>query len=136
MNVLQLSLESATDRLEESAAVSFVGEDPSGQFGILPGHARFMTPRSAGLCRYRRQAGDWRYLGTTGGILYCADGTLHIATRRFLTGDDPDRLSAELERQLAAEAEASRELRESLQQIEQGIVRRLWQLRRGEAGLP
>ena len=42
------------NRFEHIAGVtSFVGEDASGSFGILPGHGRMMTSLVVGLARFR-----------------------------------------------------------------------------------
>ena len=41
---------------------SFVAEDASGSFGLLPGHAWMMTALAAGLARFRVGEGEWHYL--------------------------------------------------------------------------
>ena len=49
--------------------VSFVGEDASGSFGILPGHARIMSILELGLARFRRADEPWQYLAMPGAVL-------------------------------------------------------------------
>ncbi len=59
---------------------SFVGEDASGSFGMLAGHARFMTALSFGLARFRRGRDAWQYLALPGAVLYFAEQRLWIGT--------------------------------------------------------
>lgn len=136
MNGMRLILASAADVRRIEAVESFVGEDASGQFGVLPGHARLMTPLAFGLARYRVAGGDWQYLATTGGVLDTDGEEIRIATRRFLIDADYATLSAALDAELAQESAAIQALHQSLQRIEEGVVRRLWELRRSPAGLP
>jgi F-type H+-transporting ATPase subunit epsilon len=49
----QLHLQSAIRYERIEAVTSFVGQDASGSFGILPGRAGFMTILSFGLARFR-----------------------------------------------------------------------------------
>lgn len=115
---------------------SFVGEDESGAFGLLPRHERFMTPLRFGLGRFRGGDGPWQYLATVGGIAYFAGGELSVSTRRFLVNPDYAAISAALDAELAEEQKQSQELRESLRHIEETMLRRLWQLRRGAGAAP
>ena len=74
--------------------MSFVGEDDSGSFGILPGHARMMTLLGFGLARFRVADQDWEYLAFPGALAYFVDDQLYFNTRRYLRGKDYERLSA------------------------------------------
>ena len=83
MNTFILHLQSATqyERIENVA--SFVGEDDSGSFGVLAGHARMMTSLVFGLARFRTPGADWEFLALPGALLYFVDNQLHINTRRL-----------------------------------------------------
>lgn len=134
MRTFTMHLQSATqyERIENVA--SFVGEDESGSFGIRARHERMMTVLTYGLARYRPQGDGWSYLAFPRGILYFADNTLYISTRRFLHDADYQRISADLMEQLLKEEEELRTIRESLHRLEQEMFRRLWQMgRRGAA---
>ncbi len=109
---------------------SFVGEDASGSFGILAGHARFITVLVVGLARLRVGSDDWRYLAMPGGTLYFDREVLTVTTRRYLVDADYNRISEVLERQLLAEEQTLRELRESLRHMEEQMLKRLWDLSR------
>lgn len=108
---------------------SFVGEDGSGSFGILPGHARMMTILVFGLSRFRRgDASPWQYLAMPGAVLYFADNRLSLASRHYLLDEDYERISQRLNDELLAEEEQLLELRESLRRMEDAMLKRMWEL--------
>lgn len=109
---------------------SFVGEDPSGAFGLLARHARFMTPLVYGLARFRGGGGEWRYLASVGGLVYFSGDELSLCTRRFLLDSDYTAIRAALTSRLAQEQQQTKALRDSLQRIESAMLQRLRQLQR------
>ena len=117
---------SAVTRIENVA--SFVGEDASGSFGLLPSHTRFMTCLELGLARFRRLDEGWQYLALPGAVLVFQDNVLNLITRRYFLDPDYDRITETLTRQVLAEEESLREVKKSLAQLEQEILRRLWKL--------
>jgi F-type H+-transporting ATPase subunit epsilon len=127
MNTFTLHLHSMTAAQTVPGVRSLVARDASGSFGIQAGHEDFMTALEFGLARYRC-ADDWRYLALPGGILRVAGGQVWLFTRRYLEDSDYRRLGAEIEAELRAEEAALRETRLSLQQMEQHLLRRLWEL--------
>lgn len=128
MSTFTLHLHSMTAARTVPGVRSLVARDASGSFGIQAGHEDFMTALEFGLALYRTGADDWQYLALPGGILRVAAGAVWLFTRRYLEDRDYRRLGGELERQLRAEEEALRETRLSLQQMEQHLLRRLWEL--------
>jgi F-type H+-transporting ATPase subunit epsilon len=135
MRTFRLSLCDATRRETFEEVISFVGEDASGSFGILAGHARLMTALLFGLARFRRADGHWRYLAFPGALLYFVNDELSISTRRYLLDDDYERISAALQEQLLAEEEGLSVMKESLHRMEEELLRRLWEMHRaGSAG--
>jgi F-type H+-transporting ATPase subunit epsilon len=133
MSGLDLRLESPA-RCERIADVaSFVGEDASGSFGILPGHEDLVTVLDFGLSRFRVGDRPWQYVAAPGAVLFLHDGELHFATRRYLLGDDYETMRASLQQQISAEEESLHAIKTSLRGLEQEMLRRLWELgRRGE----
>jgi F-type H+-transporting ATPase subunit epsilon len=128
--VIQLRDSARTERIE--AVATFVGEDGSGSFGILPGHARFMTALVVGLARFRVDEQPWQYLAVPGALLYFRDNVLTIITRHYLRGDDYTRIASALEEQLLTEEEQLRATKQSLHRMEEEILRRMWEMgRRG-----
>lgn len=127
---MTLELRHSTGSNRFDGVTSLVAEDASGSFGLLPGHGRLITALAAGITRFRAGDDQWHYLILPGGILYGTGTAVSICTRRYLYHTDfrqMDRLLAEL---LRADAEALGGIKESLQRLEQEMVRRLQQLER------
>jgi F-type H+-transporting ATPase subunit epsilon len=123
-----MTLSSAT-RVELVADVTqFVGEDASGQFGVLAHHARTATVLVYGLARYCVGEDDWRYLAVPGAVLYFVDNHLRISTRRFVHGGDFRKVSEALDQQLLAEEQALDEVKRNLRTLEQAMFQRLWRM--------
>jgi len=130
-----MNLHAATGSERFDRIRSFVGEDASGSFGILPGHERFMTSLLFGLARFADRQGEWRFLAMPGGLLYFTGNELTISTRQYLLDTDYDRISAALGEQLLADEENLREVKESLRRMEEEMLRRMWEMRRSGGGL-
>ena len=126
-----LHLQSAARHERIAGVVSFVGEDASGRFGLLPGHAPLLTLLEYGLARFRDAAGPWRYLGCPGAVLWFADDELFLTTRRYLIDDDYGRISTLLAGQLAEEEAALQSVKDNLRRLEQELFRRLRGLEAG-----
>ena len=135
MKGFTLILQDATRGERIEGVTRFVGEDGSGGFGLLPGHARFMTTLRLGLARFRIGAGQWSYLALPGAVLYFHDNLLTLSTRRYFLDQDYSRISQALHQQLLMEEARLRQMRQSLQRMEEEILRRLWEIgRRGPGG--
>lgn len=134
MKSFTLRLQDATHAEEIAGVTSFVGEDASGSFGILAGHARLMTSLIIGLARFRVDNEAWQYLAMPGAVLYFHDNVLTLSTRRYLLDDDYMRISQALQQQLLAEEEKLHTMKESLHHMEEEILKRLWKRGRKDAG--
>jgi F-type H+-transporting ATPase subunit epsilon len=128
LNTFTLLLRDSFTSTRIDGVASFVGEDASGSFGLLPGHARFMTSLELGLARFRRHDEPWQYLAMPGAVLYFKDNLLSVSTRRFFLDDDYEKITAALTLQLLAEEESLREVKQSLAQLEQEVFKRLCML--------
>ena len=128
MRTFTLILQDATHTQRIEQVTSFVGEDATGSFGILAGHARMMTSLVFGLARFRAGENPWQYLAMPGAVLYFNDNELSLSTRRYLVDDDYERISIALHEQLLAEEKELRELKKSLHHMEEEVLRRLWEI--------
>ena len=128
MNTFTLLLQDASRSERIDGVNSFVGEDASGSFGILPDHSRMMTTLVIGLARFRIGDTNWQYLAMPGAVLYFLNNVLTLSTRRYLRDDDYTRISAALQEQLLAEEEQLHATRESLRRMEELLLKRLWEL--------
>jgi F-type H+-transporting ATPase subunit epsilon len=131
MTGFTLILQSASQCERIEGVTSFVGEDDSGSFGILPEHARMIAVLTYGLARYRTAHGPWTYLALPGGVLYFVHNELRISTRRYFKDSDYGRISGVLLDRLLGEEEEIHATRISLYRLEQEMFRRLRDLGRG-----
>ena len=134
MKAFTLRLQDATRAEEIANVTSFVGEDASGSFGILAGHARMMASLIIGLARFRIGEDSWKYLALPGAVLYFHDDVLTLSTRRYLLDDDYMRISQDLQQQLLAEEEQLHTMKASLHRMEEEVLKRLWEMGRKGAG--
>jgi F-type H+-transporting ATPase subunit epsilon len=128
MKLFKLILQDATHAQRIEQITSFVGEDATGSFGILAGHARMMTSLVFGLARFRTGENAWQYLALPGAVLYFNNNKLSLSTRRYLVDNDYERISTALHEQLLAEEKELHELKKSLHHMEEEVLRRLWEL--------
>lgn len=133
MSSLTLILQDATHTEQHEGVSSFVGEDASGSFGILPGHARILTSLVMGLSRFRIDEQDWQYVATPGALLYFHDNTLTLTSRHFLIDADYMRISSALEQQLLQEETQLQSQKKSLRRMEEEVLKRLWEM--GRSGM-
>jgi F-type H+-transporting ATPase subunit epsilon len=102
--------------IEASDVAHFRAEDDTGAFGILPGHADFLTALSVSVASWRDDCGAEHHVAVRGGMLEVRDGdTIAIATPEAIPGDDLQRLGSEVldtfRRQLAEEEAARTDAR-------------------------
>ncbi|MGD2161034.1 MAG: F0F1 ATP synthase subunit epsilon [Gammaproteobacteria bacterium] len=132
MNAFTLKLQDATRSEEINDVTSFVGEDVSGSFGILAGHARMMTTLVTGLARFCIGENSWQYLALPGAVLYFHENVLTLSTRRYVLDNDYMRISQTLKQQLLEEEENLHAMKKSLHNMEEEVLKRLWEMYRRE----
>ena len=130
MRTMTLHLRHATGSELFDDVTSFVGEDASGSFGILPGHERMMTALGVGLARFRTKDDEWHYLALPGGILSGGGDRLTLCTRRYLHDTDFRRMGALLADLQESEEETLGGIRDSLHRLEEEMLRRLREIER------
>ncbi|MBY0576239.1 MAG: F0F1 ATP synthase subunit epsilon [Gallionellaceae bacterium] len=134
MNTFVLHLQSGTQYERIDDAVSFVAADDSGSFGVLAGHARIMTCLATGLARFRTADGTWQFLALPGAVLYFVDDQLYVNTRRYLHDPDYKRISAVWREEIQAEEEKLRTVTDSLNHLEDEMLKRMWNMQRETRG--
>lgn len=130
MNTFDLILHDSYQHLQFQQVESFVGEDATGSFGICARHARFMTALVMGLARFRLQDQEWQYIATPGAMLYFHDNQLTLSTRQFFIDSDYTRISQALDQQLLQEEVGLQAQKRSLRQMEEQVLKRLWEMER------
>ena len=132
MKFFTLSLQDATHAEKYEGITSFVGEDASGSFGILPNHDRMMTSLVMGLSRFRIGDQDWQYIATPGALVYFNNNTLTLSCRHFFVDTDYMIISTALEEQLLEEEIQLQSQKQSIRHMEEEVLKRLWEVGRRE----
>ena len=75
--------------VEDDDVAHVRAEDASGAFGILRGHADFLTALSVSVLSWRDLRGRERHVALRGGVLEVRDGErVEVASREAVAGDD------------------------------------------------
>ena len=75
--------------IDEDGVLALRAEDASGSFGILPGHADFLTSLAISVVGWKAADGARRYCAVRRGVLTVSAGqSIDIATREAVPGDD------------------------------------------------
>ncbi len=83
--------------LETEGVAHVRAEDASGAFGILPGHADFVTVLATSVVSWRDQRGNDHHIAVRGGVLKVQRGrSVAIDTREAVLGDDLQQLESDV----------------------------------------
>lgn len=122
------------------AAAHVRAEDPSGAFGVLPGHADFLTALSISVLTWREPGGREHHIAVRGGVLSVHAGAeVSVATPEAVTGDDLQRLESEVLTRFRRQLEEERAAHTESQRLHLAAVRQIMRLLRPEtrhAALP
>lgn len=112
--------------LVDTDVVSVRAEDASGDFGILPGHADFLTALRASIVSWRTTDGASGYCAVRNGILTVSDGTdVAVATREGHVGDDLGLLEHEVLARYRERDEAERSGRAASAKLRMRAIRHM-----------
>lgn len=96
--------------VDQDGVTSVRAEDATGSFGILSGHADFLTSLAITVVRWTGGDAVRRYCAVRRGVLTVAAGhDVSIATREAIVGDDLATLDQAVLAQFHADIEAERE---------------------------
>lgn len=109
---------------EEALAVR--AEDASGSFGILPGHADFLTSLAISVVVWKRSDGSRRYCAVRRGMLSISDGKdVAVATREAIAGGDLATLDTTVLDRFRADVEQERREHFESIQLQLNAIRRI-----------
>ncbi|WP_022704555.1 F0F1 ATP synthase subunit epsilon [Pseudorhodobacter ferrugineus] len=92
----------------DETAISLRAEDASGSFGILPGHAPFLTALAVSIVSWRTSDTE-HFCALRGGVLTVGnESDVDIATREAVTGDDLATLGADVLARFRSDADDER----------------------------
>lgn len=130
---LQLTIATPAAKLVDTdQGLSVRAEDESGSFGILPGHADFLTALEPSVVRWRDMAGVERYCIVDGGVLTVSQGrNVAIACRQGKVSQSIDSLDADIAAMRAEQSDIARRARVEQTRLHARAMRQLMQLMRG-----
>jgi len=110
---LHLTVTTPAQVLAESDNVVAVRvEDPSGSFGVLPGHADLLTVLVPSVVRWRTADGAARFCAVRGGVFTVSAGrNVAVACREGIVGASLEDLEAKVHTVRARQREADRKAR-------------------------
>lgn len=101
-------------------------EDASGGFGILPGHADFLTSLTIGVVSWKDGAEKRHHCAVRRGVLSVTAGRdITITTREAVAGDDLATLDATVIAGYRADIEAERKERTDAMRLQLAAIRRI-----------
>jgi F-type H+-transporting ATPase subunit epsilon len=122
--------------VDEGDIVALRAEDASGMFGILPGHADFLTALTVSVVAWRAADGRAGYCAVRRGVLSVRDGTeVAIATRQGERGTDLEQLEQAVLTRFRAEADVERRERVASLKLHARAIRQILRALR-DAGRP
>ena len=108
-------------------------EDETGAFGILPGHADFLTALSVSVATWRNRTGAEHHIAVRGGMLEVRDGdTITIATREAIASDDLHHLETQVLATFRRQAEEERSARTDAQRLYLAAIRQIYRFLKSE----
>jgi|SRR6516162_60472 len=112
--------------VDDPVVVGVRAEDESGSFGILEGHADFLTALTVSVVSWRRTDEVRRFCAVRRGVLSVSRGSLvAIATREALVGDDLDHLEHVVLAEFRDNLEAERMARTATLQLQMKAIRQI-----------
>lgn len=119
--VTPLAVVAASDRVAHLRA-----EDETGAFGILSGHADFLTALAVSVVTWRDEDGGEHHVAVRGGMLEVRDGKdITIATPEAVAGDDLRRLEAEVLARFRHEVAEEQAARTDAQRLYLAAIRQI-----------
>jgi F-type H+-transporting ATPase subunit epsilon len=101
-------------------------EDETGAFGILRGHADFLTALAVSVLSWRDESGAEHHLAVRGGMLEMRGGTaITVATREAIADDDLHRLETEVLAAFRRRVEEERTARSDAQRLYLAAIRQI-----------
>ncbi|HTP66324.1 MAG TPA: hypothetical protein VMJ66_13110 [Geobacteraceae bacterium] len=99
--------------------------DESGFFGVMRGHADFLTVLLPSLCYYREAGGKEVFLAVDAGVFSISNGVATLTSREVFESADPHSLAELIENTFARRRKAEAALREMLGNIEKSFVEKM-----------
>ena len=121
--------------LRADEALSVRAEDASGAFGILHGHADFLTVLAVSVLTWRDRHAAEHYVALRGGVLSVRGGkSVTVTTAEAIMGEDLHRLEAEVLTRFHRQEDEERAAHTDAQRLHLAAIRQIMRLLRPEPG--
>jgi len=132
---LKLTITTPFAILVEAAEVTHLrAEDPTGQFGILPGHADFLTALIPSVVSWRDAGGTEHYIAVRGGVLEVSGGDkIAIAAPEAVADDDLARLEGDVVTRLRRRQEEEQAAHTDAQRLYVAALHQMVRFLRGKS---
>jgi F-type H+-transporting ATPase subunit epsilon len=112
--------------IDEQDVVAVRAEDESGSFGILNGHADFLTALTVSVVSWHHADDRLRFCVVRRGVLSVTNGNeVAVATREAIPGDDLRRLEQVVQMQFRSALECERTARTESLQLQMKAIRQI-----------
>jgi F-type H+-transporting ATPase subunit epsilon len=112
--------------IDEDGILALRAEDASGSFGILPGHADFLTSVAISVVSWQGAEGARHYCAVCRGVLSVTAGRhIAIATREAVAGDDLATLDETVLARFRADIETERAERVDSTRLQLNAIRQI-----------
>ena len=112
--------------VDEGDIAHLRAEDETGAFGILPGHADFLTVLSISVATWRDRTGCEHHAAVRGGMLQVRNGhDITIATRTAVVSDDLPHLQTQVLAEFRRETEEEKSARTDAQRLYLAAIRQI-----------
>ncbi len=121
--------------VEEDGVLAVRAGDDTGSFGILPGHAGFLTSLSISVVSWKSADGARHYAAVRRGVLTVTAGReVAIATREAIVGDDLATLDDTVVNRFRSETETERTEHVETTRLQLAAIRQIMRRLRPGAG--
>ena len=112
--------------IDRDDVVAVRGEDGTGSFGILDGHADFVTALTSSIIGWRAGDGKPGYCAVRRGVLTVTGGnSVAVATREAILGDDVEKLADTVLARFRTAAESERTARSEAIRLQVMAIRQI-----------
>ncbi len=123
---MRLLVTTPTAVVVDAADVRHVrAEDETGAFGILPGHADFITVLAVSVLTWRNHSDEEHHVAVRRGVLTVRDGNVEVATREAVGEDTLQRLGQAVLARFREEEQVEEEARISATRLQLAVIRQL-----------
>jgi F-type H+-transporting ATPase subunit epsilon len=112
--------------VDEPDVIAVRAEDGSGSFGILPGHADFLTSLAISAVRWKARDGAVHFCAVRRGVMTVTGGQdIAIVTREAIPGEDLATLDAAVLARFHADHDAERSARVGSTRLQLAAIRHM-----------